>query len=69
MGQTIQLLTKQVTISPEDDYCTLVDIYNIEFEDIAPQFTAQEMLEAIVDHYNISTVFDIVMKLKGEDDE
>lgn len=69
MSQTIQLYTNKVTIEPEDDNISLVTINNINFDDIAPQFTAEYMMKAISDHYGFSTVFDIVMEMKGEDNE
>ena len=69
MSQTIQLCTNRVTIDPEDDNSSLVTINNINFDEIVPQFTAEEMLQAISDHYDFSTLFDIVIKMKGEDNE
>ena len=69
MSETIQLYTNKATVEPEDDNGSLATINNINFDDIAPQFTAKEMIQAISDHYGFSTVFDIVMEMKGEDNE
>jgi len=60
MSETIQLYTNKVTTEPEDKNCTLVTINNIEADEIVPQFTASELLQAIADHYDLSTIIDWV---------
>lgn len=68
MSETIQLYTNNIKVTPENKDCVQVTINKIEFDEIAPQFTAQEMIQAISDHYDFSTVFDIIMEMKGEDE-
>lgn len=60
MSETIQLYTNKVTTEPEDKNCTLVTINNIEADEIVAQFTASELLRAIADHYDLSTIIDWV---------
>jgi len=67
MSETIQLYTNNIKVTPENKDCVQVTINNIEFDEIAPQFTAQEMLKAIADHYDFSKLFDIVMEMKNND--
>jgi len=64
--ETITLTTDKFESTLENDQVTL---NNIDFEEIVPQFKAEEMIRAIADHYDFSTVFDIVMMMKDEDNE
>jgi len=66
--ETITLTTDKYESIAEDDQIE-VTLNNIDFEEIVPQFKAEEMIRAISDHYDFSTIFDIVMIMKDEDDE
>lgn len=57
MSTTITLNTNKVTTEPDND-TILVTLNNICLEELIPQFTANELLKAIADHYDFSTIFD-----------
>jgi len=65
--ETIQLNTTRVTIEPNDD-TTLVTLNNIGLEEIVPQYKAKELLQAIADHYDFSTIADWVTEQLEESD-
>ena len=70
MSETIQIYTNKVTIEPEDRDSTQVTIYNVHIGDIVPQFPIQEILQAIADTHDFSTIADwVTEQLKESDNE
>jgi hypothetical protein len=57
MSTTITLNTNKFTAGQNDDTVE-VTLNNICLEELIPQFTANELLRAIADHYDFSTIFD-----------
>jgi len=53
---TIQIYTNKVTTKPDDSDQLLVTINNVDVADIVPQFTANDLLKAIDNHYGTSVI-------------
>ena len=68
MSETISIYTNKVTTEPDTGDQLLVTLNNVEVDDIVPQFNAEELLQAIADHSDFSTVYDWAIRMKGEDD-
>lgn len=67
MSVTLQLLTDKVTIEADSSDESLVTIYNVELEDLVGQLNSRELLQAIADKSDFSTIADWVSgELKDE---
>lgn len=67
MSVTLQLYTDKVTIEAESEQ-SLATIYNVELGDLVGQLNAEELLEAIADHADFSTIADWVIERQKDDE-
>ena len=66
--KTIQVYASSVKTEVDGDQL-LATLNNVEIDQLMAEFTTREVIEALVDTKDFSSVLDVVMAMKGENEE